>query len=138
MELIIIIREAQDNRIAVILPYNLQYISKIKKIKGHLWHPKEKYWSFPLNEIVLDNLLTIFENENIVMDHNLILKCGVLDKLKEELITRKYSVNTVKSYILYNENLIIFTKKLPRHIQKKDIKKYLYNLVEEKKSLHRH
>ena len=132
MELKIIIREAQDNRIAVILPYNLPYISKIKTIKGYLWHPKEKYWSFPNNEKNLKKLITIFSEEKIEIEQSLKFLLNPFEKLRNELISRKYSNKTVKSYIHYNKNFLKFTEKSTVEVNNDDIKNYLVHLIEEK------
>ncbi|MDP3029409.1 MAG: hypothetical protein Q8O04_07935 [Deltaproteobacteria bacterium] len=35
-----------SGRIRMSLPYNPDYLVKIKTIPGYKWHPKEKQWSF--------------------------------------------------------------------------------------------
>lgn len=56
------------------------------------------------------------------------------EDLKRELISRKYSYKTVKSYLYYNRDFINFIDKKPSDINDSDIKDYLLYLAEEKQS----
>lgn len=56
----ITIEKINDNRIKVVMPYNLDYISKIKSISGYKWNQIEKYWSVPYTENNLRNLQKFF------------------------------------------------------------------------------
>ena len=53
----------EDGFIKVAFPYNPDYVEKIKSIKGHRWHPEEKYWSFPNSDGILERILKVFEGE---------------------------------------------------------------------------
>ena len=55
-----------------------------------------------------------------------------LDKLNKELVARKYSRKTIKSYIHYNKEFLEFSKKNPKEIADMDVKDYLFYLVNEK------
>lgn len=55
---------------------------------------------------------------------------NILDTLVRELKLRNYSPKTIKSYVRYNSDFLIFTGKSPRDITAEDIKKYLYNIAE--------
>jgi len=35
--------------------------SKVKAIKGYKWRPKEKHWSFPYSETILEKILSVFD-----------------------------------------------------------------------------
>ena len=48
------ISEDTSGRITVDFPYNPVYIEKVKAIKGYKWHLKEKHWSFPYSDGVID------------------------------------------------------------------------------------
>jgi hypothetical protein len=78
-------------RIKLSFPYNQDYIAKIKTIAGYRWHPEEKCWSVPYSEF--ERLLSTFGEESIVID-----PAVYLDRLKKELVLRKYSQRTVKQY----------------------------------------
>ncbi|MFA4910719.1 MAG: site-specific tyrosine recombinase/integron integrase [Desulfobacteria bacterium] len=56
------------------------------------------------------------------------------DDLRRELVSRKYSYKTVKSYIYYNKDFLTFADKQPSKINDNDIKDYLLYLAEEKQS----
>ncbi|RLG32272.1 hypothetical protein DRN97_07750 [Methanosarcinales archaeon] len=47
-------------RIKISFPYNPDYITKIKILKGYRWHPEKKYWSIPSSE--LEILISVFKN----------------------------------------------------------------------------
>ena len=40
------IKKNSGGKMPVLFPYNSDYISKVKSIKGYRWHPEEKCWSF--------------------------------------------------------------------------------------------
>jgi len=62
------IKKGMNNRIIVIFPYNLSYVEKVKTIKGHRFYPEEKYWSFPDEDGVTKEIVTIFDEEKITID----------------------------------------------------------------------
>ena len=43
-----------SGRITVAFSYDPVYIEKVKAIKGYKWYPKEKHWSFPYSDGVID------------------------------------------------------------------------------------
>ncbi len=92
-----------DNRMMVTFPYNPTYITKIKTIKGYKWHPERKYWSVPSDDGILERIRSIFNGERIYVDPALRTGERHFEGLRKELIARKYSPKTVKSYIYYNE-----------------------------------
>jgi len=53
--------------------------------------------------------------------------------LEKELKIRKYSRRTIKSYMRYNRDFLLFIGKKPEEVENEDIKKYLYHMVESKK-----
>lgn len=114
-----------DERITIAFPYNLSYITKIKTMKGHRWHPDEKYWSVPCSE--LERLLSVFDGEKVELDPSV-----WFDKLEKELVARKYSRKTVKLYLHYNEDFLKFSKKAPYQVSNEDVRDYLYCLAEKK------
>jgi site-specific recombinase XerD len=54
------------------------------------------------------------------------------EDLRKELIIRRYSPKTVKSYIRYNEGFLKFAKKMVNEVTNEDVKDYLVFLAEEK------
>jgi len=134
----------RENNLMVSFPYNPQFVEKIKTIKGHRWHPEEKYWSFPNSNGTLEKILGVFESEKVYIDPALQVNTipfvgegkgeGVFEDLRRELVSRKYSYKTVKVYFYYNKDLLNFTGKKPSEINDNDIKNYLLYLAEDKKS----
>lgn len=53
------------SKVFVKLPYNPAYIEKIKSIKGYRWNPKEKYWSLPYSDKILNYIKYLFKGEKI-------------------------------------------------------------------------
>lgn len=56
------------------------------------------------------------------------------EDLRRELVSRKYSYQTVKGYLYCNRDFLGFVKKQPSEINDSDIKDYLLYLAEEKQS----
>lgn len=130
------IEKGDNGNIIVKFPYNPNYIVKIKTINGYRWHPEEKYWSFPNTNGILEKNLKVFEGEEVYIDPGLKQKepHHNFADLRRELVSRKYSYKTVKSYIYYNRELLNFTSKSPSDINDIDIKNYLLHLAEERQS----
>jgi site-specific recombinase XerD len=122
-----------DDRITLTFPYNQTYIAKIKTISGHKWHPEDKCWSFPYSEDVLEKIISVFDSEMIEVDPILQSKAAPFEDLRRELIARRYSPKTVKSYIHYNEEFLKFAKKLVNEVTNEDVKNYLVYLAEKKR-----
>ncbi len=126
------ISEMANGRIEVAFPYNPSYIAKIKTIRGYRWHPEEKYWSFPSDDGILEKVLSVFNGGRIDVDPALRTGGGHFEDLWKELITRRYSPKTVKSYTHYNEEFLKFTKKMVNEVTNEDVRDYLFYLAEKK------
>ena len=148
--------------IVVTFPYNPLLVAKVKTVPGHKWHPAEKYWSFPNTDGTLKKILNAFEGEKIHLTPELQAKLPSpviarhpepvegpkqsqthyasrithhdFQDLRRELLSRKYSYQTVKAYLYYNRDFIGFTDKRPLDISENDIKDYLLHLAEERQS----
>jgi len=118
-----------SGRITVAFSYNPVYIEKVKAIKSYKWRPKEKHWSFPYSDGVIDRILSIFKGEKTELDPTLQV---TKKSLKTELTFRKYSPKTIKAYIHYNRDFLQKSKKSPQQVTNGDIKDYLSHLAEER------
>ncbi len=127
MDLKIKILKDRENNLIVSFPYNPQFVEKIKTIRGHRWHPEEKYWSFPNSNGTLEKILELFEGEKIYIDPAI-----QFEDLRKELVSRKYSYKTVKAYIYFNRDFLKFIHKKPLDVNDNDIKEYLVYLFEKK------
>ncbi|ARD84234.1 type II DNA modification methyltransferase [Ferroplasma acidiphilum] len=61
----VIVSKREDGRITVSVPYNPEYIAKLKKIKGYRWHPESKLWSFPSDNSTLNEILELFDKKDV-------------------------------------------------------------------------
>jgi len=116
----------EDGKIKVFFFYDKDYIAKIKSIIGYKWHADEKCWSIPCSES--GRLLSVFDGVKIEGDG------AQMEDLRRELVSRKYSLNTIKGYIHYNEKFIQFAGKGACEIGNDDVKRYLFYLAEDKDS----
>ena len=121
-----------DKEIRVTFPYCPDYVSKIKTIAGRHWNPNGKYWSFDNRDDILQKIVVAFNETKIEIDPILLDNCGQFEELKKELISRRYSFKTVKSYIRFNRELLRFVNKLPDFVSQEDIKAFLFELADKK------
>lgn len=154
-------KDTQQEKIVVTFSYDPKLVTKVKSIEGYKWHPDKKHWSFPNTNGMFENILKVFEGEEIHIDPTLKVKLSFpvitkhhefaegqkqslkrrheltsltnnFEDIRRELVSRKYSYKTVKVYIYYNRDLLSFTGKEYSAIDDNDIKNYLLYLVEEK------
>jgi site-specific recombinase XerD len=121
------IEPGKNDKVIIRVPYNQELIEKVKRISGRRWNPERKYWEVPYREGLISELHSLF-GESIIFDPYFYIL-----PLKEELLMRKYSRRTIKSYVRYNREFLLFARKKPEEIENEDIKKYLYYMVEVKK-----
>jgi len=83
-------------RIRVAFSYDPEYITRIKRVKAHRWHPEEKYWSFPYSKQVLMEILSAFAREELDIDPSLqtLVSQNQGEKLKELRTSRKAPLQT--------------------------------------------
>ena len=117
----------KSDKVIIRIPYNQELIRKIKMVSGRKWNPQEKYWEVPYSEDLITKLQILF-GENLVVDPYFYL---IL--LQKDLSIRKYSRRTIKSYMRINRDFLLFSGKRPEEIENKDIKGYLYYVVNQKK-----
>jgi len=149
-----VVAVSKDNSggITIAFQYDPQLVQKVKTIEGRKWHKDKKCWSFPSSDDTLGKILKAFEGEKIHIDPTLQIelprpviakrpersegtpKQSHFEDLRRELISRKYSYKTVKCYLYYNRDFLIFVDKKPSEINDSDIKDYLLYLAEEKQS----
>jgi len=72
-------------------------------------------------------ILSFFDKEDIDFDPSL-----CLEVLKRDLLSRRCSPRTIKSYLHYNGDFLRFIKKSPIGVSNSDVKDYLCYLVEKR------
>lgn len=129
---------ADENLLAVRFQYDEQLLAVIRKIPGRRWAAQEKTWYIPDEKRNFDLLLEAC----IGLDLNVHVGAGLdsvndhytdhMRLLVREMTLRRYSNNTIKSYVHYNKELLEFTCKDPGSITQDDIADFIYNEIAEK------
>ncbi|MBU1422870.1 MAG: tyrosine-type recombinase/integrase [Bacteroidetes bacterium] len=141
-----------EQRIGVSFRYNKEYITELKKIPGHRWHPNEKQWSFPIGKETLEKILKIFENQKLNIDPKLTALITPNEKksdrevkqldeavnndlreLKQLMRLKNYSNKTIKSYSsCIGAFFKFYHDDNPKKLSADKIKSYLLYLIEQK------
>jgi hypothetical protein len=109
----------QEN-IRVYFNYDKQKIQKIKKINNYKWNNKERCWLIPNNDENIKKLYKLFNKDNIEL---LKTKEDIKIKgLKEKLILKGYSRQTLKVYISQVNQFKKYIKKDLLETNQKEIK----------------
>lgn len=118
--------------------YSKINVEKIKSIKGRKWHPAVKCWSIPRTNEALDDLTTLFGENNIHInlqqtgkDAGPPLTVSFMAKFVEELRLRGYRAKTRKAYQGQVKRFLLDCGKAPIAIEQKDVRSYLFRLLEE-------
>ena len=122
------IEPERNNKIIIKIPYNQDLINKVKSIPRREWNSQRKYWEVPYSEDLIAKLQSLFRENLVVAPYFYLIP------LQKELSIRKYLRRTIKSYMRYNRDFLLFSGKEPRKVDNEDIKKYLYYMVEKEKA----
>ena len=71
-------------------------VATAKTIPGHRWHPGEKHWSFPNTDGTLENILKVFEGEEIHLSPELQAQLPSPVIASPDKIGTKQSQETIK------------------------------------------
>lgn len=135
----------ESERIIVTFPYNPDYVARIKTIGGFRWHPDGKYWSFSCSDGTLEEILKIFEGEEIRIDPALQAsikpeakreipnQSKLMEAVKKELKLRGYSQKTRKAYLYHIERFISYFAKDPEELDEKHTRDYMLHLIDKEK-----
>ena len=102
--------------------YKIARENKIPAVKIEIGENKKIIIRISYNEDLTSKLQSLF-GENLIGDPYFYLL-----PLQKELSIRKYSRRTIKAYIGYNRDFLLFVKKKPGEIKNEDVKKYLYHM----------
>ena len=103
----------------------------IKTIPGRVWVEGEKCWLIPKNDISVARIKEIFKTDRVIVEA---VAEYSLEDLRKELVARKYSYKSIKSYLRYNKEFLDFVKVTEAGINNDHIKDYLVYLAEEKQA----
>ena len=141
--------QMDNNKLMVSFSYNSQKVNLIREIKGRCWNPEKKSWLIPYSKENVQQLLEIFAGENIYADPELnlndlltnqgslerILK-EVLEKMREQLKLKGYSLKTQKAYLGQVRRFLSFYGRGPEELGNEEVRKYLLYLLEEGTNSH--
>lgn len=148
------IDKINNNFLKVEFRYDRKTIKKIKMIKGRKYVASGKYWIIPYNKNSLKEFLRLFPDKQIhisstlkreknfkkLYKKNIIttykLNKKVIEKFTKQLKIKGYSKNTQEVYISHIQFFFNYHDKSVTEITDKDIKKYMYYLLERKKCSH--
>lgn len=144
-----------QDRIGLTCPYNESTNVRLNAIPGHRWESEKQIWSFPRSREVLEKLLAAFRTDWRILDRGFVEAFGLttpvglrnqpsqpkrpppladLEALRRELRIRNYSPKTIKAYESSIRSLIKhFSPRRPHELTDKDIREYLFYLLETKK-----
>ncbi len=135
------IASSDNSHLAVKFMYNQELLTVIRGISGRRWDNAGKIWYIPDRKENFDRLLETVVNLKYCVyigsdatpaNGNNDFPDEFLKALKDELIIRKYSRSTIKSYLHYNADLLVFSEKKPESIIQQDITVFLSSKVSEK------
>ncbi|MDP7080504.1 MAG: phage integrase N-terminal SAM-like domain-containing protein [Candidatus Undinarchaeales archaeon] len=124
------LQKTDDDRISLALPYDRDLIERIRTVTGRRWHQDEKVWTVPREAGMVECLQQLFADLAVEVDPALMGVVGPLERMRRELVTRKYSRRTVKAYVRFNERLLEMVGKRPEDVDNEDVSRYLAYLAE--------
>ncbi|MFO7991928.1 MAG: tyrosine-type recombinase/integrase [Thermoplasmata archaeon] len=107
------------------------YNSMIKSIDGSRWDPEERYWELPMNQEVVETIVETFKDEDLKIERSLYFT-EFLNKARNIMASRKYSDDTIETYMHYMEDFFTFINKNPDFANSDDISLYFSYLSAEK------
>ncbi|MDL1971112.1 MAG: helix-turn-helix domain-containing protein [Candidatus Desulfofervidaceae bacterium] len=54
------IKPGENNKVVIQVPYDQEFIRKVKTISGRRWNPQGKYWEVPCSEDLIAKLQSFF------------------------------------------------------------------------------
>ncbi len=146
----------RPNRLFMRIPKNREDWSvRVRAVVGNRWHPNLKLWSIPYCKDTVRHFHNIFKG---VVFYNFTISASIPDhynpkrrkrskkieilpkheeeriRLVEQLHIQRYSHSTIKSYKAYFKAFLLYYNEIdPKEISEKQILKYIFYIVTEKK-----
>ena len=140
--------KALSGELLLSFDYNVEYINKVKTIKGRKWDPENKHWIVPNNKESISQITNNF-NISLIVDHTGLIaltnfnnnsskpwEIDIVENMTNELKMGGYSPKTKKAYIGHIKRFIAFYEENPIEFHKKDIDKYLLYLLDDQECSH--
>ncbi|MCL0089850.1 phage integrase N-terminal SAM-like domain-containing protein [Dehalococcoidia bacterium] len=137
------IEPGEAERLKLLIPYDATWVAKVKAIPGHRWHPKEKCWSVPRSENMVERLVSLFGEEQVKVEPSLrplkdSLICQgedpqlvqLLEAMDQELRLHGYAAKTRKAYLGHVDRFARFYGNDPQGLSKVTMRAYLLHLLQ--------
>lgn len=126
----------QKNILIIKFPYDKELIKRFKQLKGAAWSNTLKSWYLPDNTNYRHQFnvaINPLSGKNVLTKIALINKIA-WDKLKEELVLKKYSASTQKTYLLeFAQLLYVLKEKNVANLTYEKLRKYFAWCINDKK-----
>lgn len=126
-----------ENFIELSIPWDPELLAKVRSIPGRKWDKFRKLWLIPDNQLNQEMVHSICDLSlpDIPEKNEIFYTMRSWQfYLIQEINIRKYSRNTLKSYLFYNCELLDYCGKKPENINQSDIRVYLAHLASDKAS----
>ena len=143
------IKSGEAERLKLLIPYDATWVAKIKAIPGRRWHPKEKCWSVPRSENMVERLVSLFGEEQVKVEPSLrpwkdSLICRgedpqlvqLLEAMDQELRLHGYAAKTRKAYLGHVDRFARFYGNDPQGLSKVTMRAYLLHLLQNQQASH--
>ena len=136
--MIIKFEKENEDLLSVKFEYNPDLVTKIKKINGRKWGPKSKCWTVPYGDKIIEQILSVFQDEEVFIDATLCSRQAqaaediayddlqIINNLERELKLRGYSPKTRKAYCNKLKAFKLFIGGGLNRVQEKQIMDYLF------------
>lgn len=141
----IIVKELNQDYLAVVFKYNLDLIVKIRTIDGRNWDSTNKYWTIPNTTESKEKLYNIFADENIQWIYGYSKNTtteyyydfvSIQQEFKKQLILRGFTNKTIKAYNGHIVRFLKHVKKEEKELTAMDVENYLYILLNNQRKSH--
>jgi integrase/recombinase XerD len=148
----ITVKQYNNCTLFVRMPYDIEWVRKIKNIEGRRWRQEEKVWSIPFREKTVRQFIDLFSDEPVIVDEEILNRCPLfkhydiksLDpvtdgeewavRLNESLKLKGFSRHTIKAYKGHIHRFLSYTTKPVAVIDSEDIQSYLLFLLDQDNS----
>lgn len=114
------------------LGYDEDVRARMATVVGRRWDKKGRFWTVPATTQMLDRLHALFGSTMTCLDPSLERTAVVRERMRRELVMRKYSPETVRSYLRHNGDLLRFAGCGADEVDNDEVHRYLLHLVEDR------
>ncbi|HQO39065.1 MAG TPA: tyrosine-type recombinase/integrase [Spirochaetota bacterium] len=127
----------ENGTLSVKIPFHPGLLACIRSIPGRRWNNDAKTWHIANLKESLDKILlaAIAAESSVYIGRHDPFSLPEEDHiylLRRSLAVRRYSRNTIESYVRYNRELLLFTGKNADEIDQDDVAEFIYHKIREK------